>query len=423
VGFKNAAAAMLSRSRYDPAMHLVAYCLALSFSSSQVEAERLPMSPHVVAVESLDALVLKYMARECRAPAPEDTLFTELPYDAVLTIDTAIDAWGNPFVYNAPAILGSAQFDLYSVGPNGIDEGGAGDDDANWIVRRQISKRWANLDVLSVWSSAYSKGEPRFRAAESTSRPSSQEPTLSRPPRENSGADEQPHLILSVAKWTALVDLPVFLLVWLLLLWRRGSLFVTFVVVVVLSPTSGFARASEADSPPVAAIYRYTETQLSILKSGIEDFRASTCRYPGPMDTLARLQRAGLDSLATLARARDYWGNSFVVRAPSVLPNEVIDIYSIGLNGKDEAGMGDDIGFGGNQRSFDRHYAPGHFSEESSSRTSGGSPSDPGGFTQRSPENRHGASARIVSTGLWLGYVDVPLILAALLLRRRRSHG
>lgn len=38
-----------------------------------------------------------------------------------------IDGWGNPLVYRSPGSKG-ATFDLYSMGPNGKDEGGAGDD-------------------------------------------------------------------------------------------------------------------------------------------------------------------------------------------------------------------------------------------------------------------------------------------------------
>jgi hypothetical protein len=40
-----------------------------------------------------------------------------------------MDEWGNPFVYISPdPRKGQTTFRLYSVGPNGIDEGGAGDD-------------------------------------------------------------------------------------------------------------------------------------------------------------------------------------------------------------------------------------------------------------------------------------------------------
>ena len=47
-----------------------------------------------------------------------------------------VDPWGNPYVY--VSVNGGApqhrtkSFDLYSLGPNGTDDGGAGDDIVNW---------------------------------------------------------------------------------------------------------------------------------------------------------------------------------------------------------------------------------------------------------------------------------------------------
>ncbi len=42
-----------------------------------------------------------------------------------------IDAWGNPLIYHSPGSKGAA-FDLFSCGPNGKDDCGAGDDIGNW---------------------------------------------------------------------------------------------------------------------------------------------------------------------------------------------------------------------------------------------------------------------------------------------------
>lgn len=42
------------------------------------------------------------------------------------------DGWERPFRYVCPGRHNPNGFDLYSVGPNGIDEGGAGDDIGNW---------------------------------------------------------------------------------------------------------------------------------------------------------------------------------------------------------------------------------------------------------------------------------------------------
>jgi general secretion pathway protein G len=43
----------------------------------------------------------------------------------------AVDVWGNPLIYHSPGRKGAA-FDLFSCGPNGKDECGAGDDIGNW---------------------------------------------------------------------------------------------------------------------------------------------------------------------------------------------------------------------------------------------------------------------------------------------------
>lgn len=41
------------------------------------------------------------------------------------------DAWQHDFIYYQPAKTGSGDFDLYSPGPNGVDEHGKGDDISN----------------------------------------------------------------------------------------------------------------------------------------------------------------------------------------------------------------------------------------------------------------------------------------------------
>ena len=39
-----------------------------------------------------------------------------------------LDPWGNPYIYHCPGRNGADSFDLYSAGPNGQDDYGAGDD-------------------------------------------------------------------------------------------------------------------------------------------------------------------------------------------------------------------------------------------------------------------------------------------------------
>ncbi len=44
------------------------------------------------------------------------------------------DMWGNKFNYRYPASISKSAFDIYSNGPNGIDENGGGDDIGNWVT-------------------------------------------------------------------------------------------------------------------------------------------------------------------------------------------------------------------------------------------------------------------------------------------------
>jgi general secretion pathway protein G len=39
------------------------------------------------------------------------------------------DPWGSPYVYRCPGIKHPDKYDLYSAGPNRVDDNGAGDDD------------------------------------------------------------------------------------------------------------------------------------------------------------------------------------------------------------------------------------------------------------------------------------------------------
>ena len=46
-----------------------------------------------------------------------------------------LDRWGTPYIYKLPGK--HLQFDLYSCGPNKIDEQGQGDDIANWNIEKK----------------------------------------------------------------------------------------------------------------------------------------------------------------------------------------------------------------------------------------------------------------------------------------------
>jgi len=42
------------------------------------------------------------------------------------------DGWQNALIYNNPAELGGRHYDLYSMGANGVDDRGEGDDIVAW---------------------------------------------------------------------------------------------------------------------------------------------------------------------------------------------------------------------------------------------------------------------------------------------------
>lgn len=54
-----------------------------------------------------------------------------------------VDSWGHSIRYLVPGQRSGLEFDLYSIGVNGIDEGGTGDDLGNW------DGSWPPLD--GVW--------------------------------------------------------------------------------------------------------------------------------------------------------------------------------------------------------------------------------------------------------------------------------
>lgn len=43
-----------------------------------------------------------------------------------------LDPWGNPYRYRYPGTQNVGAYDIWSVGPNGVDENGEGDDIPNW---------------------------------------------------------------------------------------------------------------------------------------------------------------------------------------------------------------------------------------------------------------------------------------------------
>lgn len=67
------------------------------------------------------------------------------------------DGWGRPFRYAYPGEHNPAFFDLYSVGPNGVDENGNGDDIGNWKGGGpKLDALWDRLAERGYCSSAES---------------------------------------------------------------------------------------------------------------------------------------------------------------------------------------------------------------------------------------------------------------------------
>ena len=74
-----------------------------------------------------------YKKEHGRFPSMEEGL--KVLYPKYSNSRELLDRWGHPFVYS-PTAGGSRPFVLYSVGANGIDEKGRGDDIDYWTVKK-----------------------------------------------------------------------------------------------------------------------------------------------------------------------------------------------------------------------------------------------------------------------------------------------
>ena len=372
---------------------------------------RISQDPRSTSVEQLDLQILRYAAMYCGFPAPHDTLRVAIHYELPIRLSDAYDQWGQPFIYNEPAIYGSAQFDLYSVGPNGIDENGQGDDISNWQLRRDIASSWATRDDLEFWSRPYRTARLLMEEELASARAASDPVSGSKEADEKRSGSKS--WVKELAQRMLMIDGPVILIA--AMVWRRR--FGLVLLTVATLTTSSFAVPIEP-----GAVYRYTESQVYYLKWSIIDFRASHCRYPASGDSFTMLADAGLDSLSSLGSARDYWGRPFVMRFPSTRDGELFDLYSVGRNGIDELGDGDDIGVDGTQQVFEEHYAPrpspaARQEGRALARTS----------RHETKPSQHGRTDTMrprdfALVGRWLGYVDAPLIVLFLLAVRWRRE-
>jgi hypothetical protein len=56
--------------------------------------------------------------------------------DFRVVIDDFYDAWGYPMRYRFPGIRNPQGYDIYSIGPDGHDDGGENDDIGNWSMEQ-----------------------------------------------------------------------------------------------------------------------------------------------------------------------------------------------------------------------------------------------------------------------------------------------
>jgi general secretion pathway protein G len=107
-------------------------------------AKKRPSEEHVTRyrISKLEILCHEYHQRFNRFPDERHwsrSLVVDLAGDKDL-IETDIrevvalfyDAWGRPIRYRCPGLVNRNGFDLYSLGPNGRDDGGSGDDIGSW---------------------------------------------------------------------------------------------------------------------------------------------------------------------------------------------------------------------------------------------------------------------------------------------------
>ncbi len=301
-------------------------------------------------VQGVDELIIEFAARHCRFPTLEDTLYVVSPPGWSVTLGGTYDQWAHAFVYNYPAVPGALSFDLYSRGKNGIDESGRGDDIANWEVREDRGELLSQMNELEFWNEYSTElfGRPGHFEYETD--------TLGGPllwPL-RTWIDVVPKRqwtefdgVITILSEVAVLDI---LVVLVFLLLKRNRIRRLALLTVVWVVALGGSKHSDMSK------YHYTRDQLHVLQLGVLSFRADSCRLPGPTDSLTYYGPAGVDSLASLGAAKDYWGRPFVLRSPSGSTEDLFHLYSTGRNGVDEGGLGDDIGLWDQEEVSALHY-------------------------------------------------------------------
>lgn len=102
---------------------LIAIRLFVPVSSSSHKAKISAAQADIIAIASQ---MRAYEVANDRYPTTAEGL-TPL-VDAKLLDKIPLDPWGHPYIYRCPGKNGAGSFDLYSMGPNGQDDNGSGDD-------------------------------------------------------------------------------------------------------------------------------------------------------------------------------------------------------------------------------------------------------------------------------------------------------
>ncbi len=133
---------------------MLSTCSAISAHASVTGVGRTSATIEIVAQR-----LLWFGADHCHFPSTEDGLRALTSSSSSAGQDRSYvkpalvtDGWGQPLVYRYPAEFGSEAFDLYSIGANGIDEHGGGDDVSSWKGhdRRAYRLPWRGDALLSA---------------------------------------------------------------------------------------------------------------------------------------------------------------------------------------------------------------------------------------------------------------------------------
>lgn len=91
-----------------------------------------------------------------------------------------------------------------------------------------------------------------------------------------------------------------------------------------------------------------TQAMLGMIGTELQMFHDDWGRFPTTREGLAILAAPGKDGAPYFAKpgfTADRWGAAFVYRCPGRTPGKSYELYSLGPNGIDEGGRGDDLDY------------------------------------------------------------------------------